>query len=94
MTSILLSHFVFKGEDLKTFISFIILVPIFAYFKWDGRIPVGYALILLVLAAIFLSFMKNEAFANQLAIYAYWLLVVGVATLTIEYFREERTKNN
>jgi hypothetical protein len=90
LVAIMLSHFVFKGDDLKTFLSFIALIPIFAYFKWDGRIPVGYALLMLILAAIVLAFFKNEALANQLAIYTYWLLVAGVVTLTIEYIREER----
>ncbi|MBU5689248.1 MAG: hypothetical protein KQA41_03425 [Candidatus Aenigmarchaeota archaeon] len=90
MLSILISHFVFKGEDLKTFLSFVVLIPIFTYFKWDGRIPVGYALVMLIAAAIVLAFMKNESLANQLAIYAYWLLVTGVLCLTIEYMRESK----
>jgi 4-amino-4-deoxy-L-arabinose transferase-like glycosyltransferase len=91
LISIVLSHFIFKGEDLKTFLSFIVLIPIFAYFKFDGRIPIGYALLMLVLSAIVLAFYKNENLANQLSIYAYWLLVVGVICLTIEYIREQRS---
>ena len=91
LISIVLSHFVFEGEDLKTFFSFIVLIPIFAIFKFDGRIPVGYALLMLILAAIVLAFYKNENLANQLSIYAYWLLVVGVICLTIEYIREQRS---
>jgi hypothetical protein len=79
---------------LETFLSFIILIPIFIYFKWDGRIPVGYALLMLILSAIILAFYKNEALANQVAIYAYWLLVVGVICLTIEYLREQRKSKN
>ncbi len=90
LISIILSHFIFKGEDLKTFLSFLLLIPIYVYLKWDGRIPVGYALLMLITAAIVLAFMKNEALANQLAIYAYWLLVVGVICLTIEYLREQK----
>lgn len=90
LLSIFLSHFIFKGSDLPTFLSFILLIPIYAYFKWDGRIPVGYALLMLILAAIVLAFMKNEALANQLSIYAYWFLVVGVICLTIEYIKEQK----
>ena len=88
--SILLSHFIFKSQDLQTFLSFMVLIPIFAFFKFDGRIPVGYALLMLFLSAIVLAFYKNEVLANQLSIYAYWLLVVGVVCLTIEYIREQR----
>ncbi|MEM5829574.1 MAG: hypothetical protein QW040_02650 [Candidatus Aenigmatarchaeota archaeon] len=88
--SIFLSHFIFKSQDMPTFLSFIALIPIFTFFKFDGRIPVAYALLILFLAAIVLAFYKNEVLANQLAIYTYWLLVVGVACLIIEYLREER----
>jgi len=86
--SVVISTFIFKGEGLPTFLSFILLLPIFVYFK-DGRIPVGYAILMLLLAAFALS-LKNEALANLFAIYAYWLLVVGVVCLFIEYVREER----
>ncbi|MFH8080526.1 MAG: hypothetical protein QXO84_01450 [Candidatus Aenigmatarchaeota archaeon] len=88
--SIFLSHFVFKGEDLKTFLSFVVLIPIFIYFKWDGRIPIGYALLMLIIASIVLVFLKNESLANQLAIYVYWLFVVGVTCLSVEYIRESK----
>lgn len=88
--SILISHFLFQEDDLKIFISFIVLIPIFAYFKFDNRIPVGYAILLLILAAIVLAFRNNENLANQLAVYAYWLLVVGVIGMLIEYIRENR----
>lgn len=87
--SIFLAHFVFKGQDLPTFLSFIALVPIFALFKFDGRIPVGYAILMLILAAIALGIYNNENLANQLSIYAYWMLVVGVLCLLIEYIREK-----
>jgi len=87
--SLVLAHRVFNGQDLPTFLSFILLIPIFVYFKFDGRIPVGYALLMLIFAAITLAFTTNEFLANQLAIYAYWLLVVGVVCLTIEYVKGE-----
>jgi len=69
------------------------LIPIFSILKFDGRIPIGYAILLLITAAALLS-TGNENLANQVAIYAYWLLVVGVACLTIEYIREERKKKD
>lgn len=87
---ILVSHFVFHAEDLQTFIAFISLIPIFAVLKIDGRIPVAYAIILLILAAVVLGLSGDENLADTIAIYVYWLLVVGVACLLIEYIREER----
>lgn len=91
--SILISHLIFHSNDLLIFISYIILIPIFAILKFDGRIPIGYAILLLIIAAVILA-TGDEDLANQLAIYTYWLLVVGVICLTIEYIREERRKNN
>ena len=90
ITVILLSNFVFHAEDLQTFTAFISLIPIFAIFKFDGRIPVAYAILMLVFAAVVLGVYNDETLANVFAIYAYWLLVVGVVCLFIEYVREER----
>jgi len=87
---ILVSHFVFQTEDLAIFLSFLILIPIFVLFQFDGRILIGYALLMLLLSALALAFNKNESIANQFAIYAYWLLVVGIICLLIEYLREQR----
>ena len=84
--SILVSHLIFHSSDLLILISYIVLIPIFSILKFDGRIPIGYAILLLSTG--------NENLANQVAIYAYWLLVVGVACLTIEYIREERKKKD
>lgn len=85
---IMVSHFTFYNDDMLMLSLFLVLIPIFVFFRFDARIPIGYALLMLGLTAIALGFINNENFANQLAIYAYWLLVVGVACLLIEYLRE------
>ena len=92
--SILISHFLLRENDLLTFLCFAVLIPIFVYLGFDGRIPVGYALLMLVVSAITLALYRNEALANQFAIYAYWLLVVGVVCLTIEQAREEHKRSD
>ncbi|MHA1595163.1 MAG: hypothetical protein ACTSXX_10535, partial [Candidatus Baldrarchaeia archaeon] len=71
-----------------TFISFIVLIPIFVIFKFDGRIPIVYALLVLTIAVIALT-LYNETLANLLAIYAYWLLVVGIICLLVEFIKEK-----
>jgi len=90
VASILAAYFVFVKSDLLTFISFVLLIIPFTYFKFDGRLPVAYGLLMLVLSAIILAFYNNIKSANQLAIYAYWLIVVGVICLIIEQIREAR----
>ncbi len=90
LLSVLLPHFIYPHDDLKIFLTFIALIPLFACLKLDSRIPAGYAILMLTLAAIILAFRNNEVVANQLAIYAYWLLVVSVTLMLIEYVRESR----
>lgn len=89
---IFLSYFVFKNNELAIFISFIILIPVFVYFKFDSRISIVYAILMLILAAISLGLRNDEKLANQLAIYAYYLLFVGVMQMIIEEVRYGRDK--
>lgn len=86
---ILISHFCLRGSNLEMFLAFIILIPIFAVMRFDGRIPVGYAILMLILSAVTLASGK-EVLANQFAIYAYFLLVVGVACMLIEFLKEKK----
>ncbi len=54
----------------------------------DSRIPIAFALILLVITPFYL--IKNlEVFANYLATLAYFFLVIGVIKQFIEYLREK-----
>jgi hypothetical protein len=86
-------YFLARNNEFITFILFMILIPIFAVFKYDGRIPVGYAIGLLIFVAI-LTFIKEQNVADQLAIFGYWLLVVGTSCLLIEMFRKNLSKKD
>ena len=59
------------------------------FFRFDSRIPIFYSLLMLALSALTLVFNKNESFANQFAIYAYWLVVVGIICILIEFLIEQ-----
>ena len=89
--SIFISYFFFQKSEIITFMIFIILVPIFVVFKFDGRISLGYTVLLLIFVGI-LVFMKEQDIVDQLAIYSYWLLVVGISCLLIALFREKKWK--
>jgi hypothetical protein len=67
------------------------LIPVFAIFRFDGRIPLGYAVLLLIFMGI-LTFMKQESFIDQLAVCSYWLLMVGISSLLIDWFRGRKWK--
>lgn len=91
--SILISYFIFQTINLAILLSFIILIPFFVFFKFDVRIPIIYALLMLMLSSGLIFFNKNESFANQFAIYAYWLLIVGIICTLIEFLKQLRTSN-
>lgn len=74
-------------------VAFLVGMAIYAIRKYDGRIPVGLALALLVASAFTLA-TGNEFFANQLATYCYYFLVMGVVLLFIEYLRDGDHENN
>ena len=87
---VIIDYLFFYSSILLTILPFILLILIFLYFKYDSRILVGFAIIILLLAGVILSITQNSNFANLFAIYAYWLLVVGVVCLIIDYIRERK----
>lgn len=94
---IVISYAFLQFSDLLTFIAFIILVPIFVNFKFNGKIPIGFAVIMFIIAAIVLIISANPTTtgitaANVFAIYAFWLTVSGIICLIFEY-RENGKKN-
>jgi hypothetical protein len=79
------SKFLIQLGDL---IPYFILIYFFISLiqKFDSRIPIAFALLLLFLTAIILVQGQEKA-ANQIAIYAYYFLVIGVVQQLIEYIR-------
>jgi hypothetical protein len=92
-TLLFIVYFFARNSEFITFAVFMILIPIFAIFKYDGRIPIGYAIALLIFIAL-LVFIKEQNVADQLAIFSYWLLVVGTSCLLIELFRKNLLKKD
>jgi len=71
-------------SDIYSLILVIASIVVILVLKWDERIPIGYAILYLILVAIVLA-LNNEKFANQLAIVTYWNLVIGVLAAFIRY---------
>jgi hypothetical protein len=88
--SIIISIFI-HGNEIATFLVFLMLIPVFAIFRFDGRIPLGYAIFLLIIAGI-LTFIKQGDLVDQLVIFSYWLLTVGISILLIDWFRGKSVK--
>ena len=66
---------------------FIFTLVIYTLLRYDSRLFVGTAIFLLILSAGFLA-SGGETGANEIAIMAYYFLVVGVLGLFIEFLRE------
>ncbi len=81
------------AEELLQLGTFFALLLIIVIRKHDSRIPIAYALILLLISAFKLAF-QTETAANQTAIFVYYLLCVGVIAQFIEYLRNPEVDDN
>ena len=71
-----------------------LLLVYMVYSQWtrlDSRYPIAAALVLLVAAAV-ANAVGNLPIANNLATYAFFLLVAGVVLLVVDRVRESRTR--
>jgi len=84
---IIISYF-FAQDQLKTFLIFVMLIPIFTIYKFDGRILIGYAISLLILVAV-LMIRKEVNYSEQIATFSYWLLIDGICCIFIESLRKK-----
>lgn len=66
---------------------FIFTLAIYTLLRYDSRVLVGTAIFLLVICAALLA-KESENLANDVAILAYYFLVIGVLGLFVEYLRE------
>jgi|GEM_PF-5522764 len=89
---VLLAYF-FPQGGLKSIIIFAFLIFVFAIYKFDFRILIGYGLSLLVITAVLIS-QKLEDSARQLAVLSYWILSAGVIGLIFDYYRKRDLKFN
>jgi len=86
-------HFSFEA------IIFLTLFVSFALYAWDSRILTGIALAFLISCPILLI-SKKEDIAEQMAVYAYFFLVMTVVLQIVEYLKasrkskEENSKDN
>lgn len=73
------------GFKIETII-FSALFALFAYYSWDNRVTATGALVCLAICPVLLI-LKQDAYAEVVAIYAYYFLIVTVLLQLIEYKR-------
>jgi hypothetical protein len=89
--AVILLAYIVAQDDVITLLIFAVLLLAFSICKFDSRIPIIYAIILLVIAAVLTS-QKSDDSVKKLAMISYWLLVVGVIAVLIDFFRKTKTK--
>jgi len=77
----------FIESELTVFLIYIVALAIYVWRKYDARMFVGAAILLLVGCAVLLS-VGYESYADMVAVWAYYFLVIGVIGLLIDYLRE------
>jgi len=85
---ILIFGFLLWKLGIEAVILWIIFLA-FLFYKWENRILAVVALFFLVSCPILLIF-KKEAAAEQMAIYAYYFLIMTVVLQIIEYWKKSR----
>jgi len=77
----------FIESELTVFLIYIAALIIYVWRRYDARMFVETAIFLLIACAVILA-SGYEKYANQVAVWAYYFLVVGVIGLFIDYLRE------
>ena len=79
----------FLESDLLVFAVFLVTLVVYVVRGYDCRLLVASFMVLLVFAAVLLV-LGNGFYANRVAVWAYYFLVIGVVGLVVEYVREGR----
>ena len=77
----------FMKQEYLVLSVFLVTLVVYVVRKYDSRILIGFAIILLMSTAVVLV-MGLESHAENIAILAYYFLVIGVIAQFIEYLRE------
>jgi hypothetical protein len=84
---ILLVYF-FPHDELKTLMVFIVLLLAFSVCKFDARILIGSAILLLIIQGVLTS-QNEDVSVELLAVISYWLLGVGIICIIVDLFRKK-----
>jgi hypothetical protein len=85
----LLLAYAISQDDLITLLIFTVLLFAFVIFKFDSRIPIVYAIILLVVSAVLTS-LNVDDYVKSLTLISYWLLVVGIIAVLVDLYRKTK----
>jgi hypothetical protein len=87
LAPVALAYTLLQG-DLQILLIFALLIVVFSVYRFDPRIPIGYAILLFVIQAV-ITAQNEDVPVKLLAVLSYWLLVVGIVCMIIELFRNK-----
>jgi len=88
LAAVLLVYTLLQGE-IQMLLIFALLIAVFSIYRFDPRIPIGYAISLFVIQGVLTAHYEDVS-VELLAILSYWLLVVGIVCMIIDRFRKKR----
>ena len=89
LAALVLAYVVLQ-DDLKTLLIFMALVVAFSVYRFDSRIPIMYAILLLVIAGVLTSQNADDDSVKTLSVLSYWLLVVGITCILVDLCRKTK----
>ena len=85
--AVVIMDYILPGGDLKTFLIFVALILAFSIYRFDSRVPIIFAIVMLLIAAMLIYQQKDDS-ANRLAVQSYLLLVAGIICALVELYRK------
>ncbi|MEM3734920.1 MAG: hypothetical protein QW158_08260 [Nitrososphaerales archaeon] len=83
----------FLKSDVALFGVFLATLLVYVLRRYDSRLLVGMFMLLLVVCASLLA-LGYSSYANDVAVWAYYFLVIGVLGLLVEYVREGKRQRD
>jgi hypothetical protein len=86
---VIIAYF-FTWVDYVTLSIFSLLIFVFSMFKFDPRVLIGYAILLLLITGT-LTYLKAADYSiEQGAVISYWLLISAIVYSIIELYRKRK----
>lgn len=88
--AIVIIAYFFTWVDYVTLSIFSLLIFVFSMFKFDPRVLIGYAILLLLITGTLTYFNAADDSIEQAAVISYWLLVSAIVYSIIELYRKRK----
>jgi len=81
----------FPQDDFKTLLTSGFLILTFSIYRFNPRIPIIYAILLLLIAGVLTSQKTSDDSVKKLAELSFWFLLVGITCIGVDLCRRTKT---